>query len=76
MAARRRLPEDMLSNKLIDGVIQEPMGGAHHDPGAMAASIRQRILSDLKQLRSKDISKLIVERIDKFSSMGVVNEQK
>lgn len=69
-------PEDMLSNKLIDGIIREPMGGAHNDPGAMTASIRKQILSDLKQLSTKDVSKLVAERIDKFCSMGVVNEQK
>ncbi len=66
--------EDMLSNKLIDGVIPEPLGGAHHDPQAMASAIRSKILSDLKILGRKAPAKLVQERIDKFCAMGVVNE--
>ncbi|HYH56469.1 MAG TPA: acetyl-CoA carboxylase carboxyl transferase subunit alpha, partial [Anseongella sp.] len=66
--------ENMLANKLIDGVIPEPVGGAHNDPKAMALSIKEKILSDLKELRAKDRATLIQERIDKFCAMGVVNE--
>lgn len=66
--------EDMLANKLIDGVIPEPVGGAHNDPQAMALSIRSRILSDVEALKAKDTAALIEERIDKFCNMGVVKE--
>ncbi|HEY9561101.1 MAG TPA: acetyl-CoA carboxylase carboxyltransferase subunit alpha [Anseongella sp.] len=65
---------DMLANKLIDGTIPEPLGGAHHDPEAMAATIKERILSDLKSLSRKSVPKLVQERIDKFCDMGVVQE--
>src|SRR5690606_17833940 len=40
--------EDMYSNKLIDGIIAEPLGGAHHNPEQMAKAIQERIISDLK----------------------------
>jgi acetyl-CoA carboxylase carboxyl transferase subunit alpha len=67
--------EDMLQNGLIDGIIPEPMGGAHHDPAAMAETLKNRILEDLKGLRAKDIDTVVNERIEKFCSMGVVVEE-
>lgn len=66
--------EDMFSNKLIDGIIKEPLGGAHHDPEQMAKSVQERIIQDLKELKNKDIEAVITERIDKFCAMGVVVE--
>lgn len=65
---------DMLNNKLIDGIIKEPLGGAHHNPEEMAKTIQQKITEDLKELMSRDIDELISERIEKFCSMGVVVE--
>ena len=66
--------DDMLSNKLIDGIIKEPLGGAHHDPEQMARTIQDRITEDLKTLVQRDIDEVIAERIEKFCSMGVVVE--
>ena len=37
-------------NKLIDGIIKEPVGGAHNDPKAIAKSIKAKIKSDLAEL--------------------------
>ncbi|GGE36116.1 acetyl-CoA carboxylase carboxyltransferase subunit alpha [Sphingobacterium cellulitidis] len=66
--------EDMLGNGLIDGIIDEPIGGAHQDPEATALNVKNKILSDLAVLGAKDKETLVAERIDKFSKMGVVNE--
>lgn len=66
--------EDMYHNKLIDGIIPEPLGGAHHDPEQMAATIKTRILEDIKELNQSDIDKVVAERIDKFCAMGAVIE--
>lgn len=66
--------DDMLKNKLIDGIIKEPLGGAHHDPFAMASTIKEQIITDLNLLRSKDIDQVVNERIEKFCAMGVVVE--
>ncbi len=66
--------EDMLGNGLIDGIIEEPIGGAHQDPEATALNVKNKILSDLTILGAKDKDTLVTERIDKFSKMGVVNE--
>jgi len=66
--------DNMLANRLIDGIIKEPMGGAHQDPKQMAETIKEKLISDLKLLKEKDIETLISERIDKFCAMGVVVE--
>jgi len=65
---------DMLSNGLIDGIIPEPLGGAHQNPAIAGQNVKSQILQDLTYLRAKDVSTLVSERIEKFSKMGVVNE--
>ena len=66
--------DDMFKNGLIDGIIKEPLGGAHQDPQQMAETIKAKIVSDLAILKQKNVDNLISERIDKFCSMGVVVE--
>ncbi|HCN83330.1 MAG TPA: acetyl-CoA carboxylase carboxyl transferase subunit alpha [Sphingobacteriaceae bacterium] len=66
--------DNMYHNKLIDGIIEEPLGGAHHDPVQMAETVKIRILEDLKSLGKLKIDQLVNERIDKFCSMGAVIE--
>jgi len=65
---------EMYKNKLIDGIIKEPLGGAHQDPVAMAATLKKQLLKDLKALGSRNVDELVTERINKFCSMGVVVE--
>lgn len=66
--------DDMRNNGLIDDILPEPLGGAHRNPGEMAASIKERLLKDIRTLGRKKPDKLVEERIDKFSRMGVVIE--
>ena len=66
--------DDMFRNQLIDGIIPEPLGGAHQNPEAMAATVKEQILKDLKVLTKEKTEKLISTRIDKFCAMGVVVE--
>ena len=65
---------DMYANKLIDGIIKEPLGGAHHNPEQMAKTIQTKIIDDLKLLLKQDIDQVIADRIEKFCAMGVVVE--
>lgn len=66
--------DDMFKNGLIDGIVKEPLGGAHQDPELMAQTLKAQIVSDLAELGKTNTDKLIAARIDKFCSMGVVNE--
>lgn len=62
---------DMLGNKLIDGIVKEPLGGAHVDVKKAAAELKSTILKELKGLNKLESSKRIDERISKFEAMGV-----
>lgn len=66
--------KDMLSHKLIDGIIKEPLGGAHVDVKWMASEVKKIILGNTKELLTLTPEKRIEQRIDKFSAMGVVKE--
>jgi len=66
---------DMYKNKLVDGIVKEPLGGAHQDPVAMANTLKKQLIKDLKALGEKDTATLVQERIDKFCSMGVVVDE-
>jgi acetyl-CoA carboxylase carboxyl transferase subunit alpha len=66
--------DDMFQNKLIDGIVKEPLGGAHQNPEMMAQTVKERILEDLQGLGKLPTDKLIANRIDKFCAMGVVTE--
>jgi acetyl-CoA carboxylase carboxyl transferase subunit alpha len=67
--------EDMLKNKLIDGIIREPIGAAHTQPEQMFRIVKTEIRNHLAELLAKDRAVLVRERIEKFCSMGVVSEQ-
>ena len=66
--------KDMFANKLIDGVVPEPLGGAHRNLQVMAQTIKEQVIKDLSELKKIDIDELVNQRIEKFCSMGVVQE--
>ncbi len=66
--------DDMLQNKLIDGIIKEPVGGAHANPEEMFSIVKKEILKHLPKLQEMEPDKLVQKRINKFCAMGVVNE--
>jgi acetyl-CoA carboxylase carboxyl transferase subunit alpha len=66
--------EDMLSNGLIDGIIPEPLGGAHLDPDSAAAKVKAVVKEELAKLAKIDPQERIMARIEKFGRMGVVVE--
>ncbi len=67
--------EDMLKNKLIDGIIKEPLGGAHNDPTTTFESVKAEIRSALQILQKLKPEKRIEKRIEKFEKMGVYLEK-
>jgi acetyl-CoA carboxylase carboxyl transferase subunit alpha len=66
--------KDMLANGLIDGIVPEPLGGAHRNPEGMFASLAETIDREYRALKDRDLDQLVDERIEKFCAMGVVNE--
>ncbi len=63
--------QDMTKFKLVDGIIKEPLGGAHKDPAKMYATLKKSILDNIKILSKVSPENRIDNRIEKFSSMGV-----
>lgn len=61
---------DMMGNKLVDGVVREPLGGAHLDMKAAANELKKELVKELKVLNKLSADKRIEQRIDKFSAMG------
>jgi len=66
--------DDMFNNGLVDGIIKEPIGGAHHDPSEAYENIKAAILKEFATLIQLPVDVLVQSRIDKFSKMGVVVE--
>lgn len=65
---------DMKGNGLIDGIVEEPLGGAQLDWDDMANRLKKRILSEIDTLKQLSPQERIDQRIEKFCSMGVYQE--
>jgi acetyl-CoA carboxylase carboxyl transferase subunit alpha len=59
---------------IIDGVVPEPLGGAHRDPAAAAANLKAAILQALREVVDEPIDELLRKRYGKFRKMGVFQE--
>jgi acetyl-CoA carboxylase carboxyl transferase subunit alpha len=65
---------DMSSFGLVDDVIAEPSGGAHSAPEEMASTLKEYLVTAIRQLQEIDPETRITQRIDKFSKMGFYEE--
>ena len=70
----RLTAEKMLSFRLIDGIIEEPDGGAHWDYNLAAQMLKSYILPVLNELKQIPAQERIKRRIEKFGSMGFWEE--
>ncbi|HJW31292.1 MAG TPA: acetyl-CoA carboxylase carboxyltransferase subunit alpha [Saprospiraceae bacterium] len=55
---------------LIDGIVLEPLGGAHHEPEAMALKLKEHLKGELASLQQLTPEERIRQRIDKYAAMG------
>lgn len=62
--------EDLEEMDVIDGIIKEPLGGAHRGSDQAAKAVKNQILESLKRLQNKSPEKLVESRIDKYANMG------
>lgn len=70
-SALKLTAKDLLELKIIDGIISEPLGGAHRDFKKSAEAVKKQIMKSLKQLKKMKAEALIEQRIKKYSEMGV-----
>jgi acetyl-CoA carboxylase carboxyl transferase subunit alpha len=66
---------DLIGLKIIDEVIPEPMGGAHHDHIAAAGNLKRQVIKHLTELETYDKETLLKKRYDKFRSFGEFRER-
>jgi len=66
--------QDMYANKLVDGIIKEPLGGAHANQEETFKTVKQTIIDCLAELDKLDAQDRVNKRIQKFCNMGVVEE--
>lgn len=62
--------EDLIKMGIIDTIIDEPLGGAHHDPAATYASVKEFILESVKKLVPIPIPDLLEMRYKKYRKLG------
>lgn len=66
--------EHMLNFGLVDGVIKEPLGGAHWNYDEAAANLKEYIKPIIKDLEKIDPEERVKQRIEKFNKMGFWDE--
>ncbi|MGE5196031.1 MAG: acetyl-CoA carboxylase carboxyltransferase subunit alpha [Anaerolineae bacterium] len=74
-AALKMQAENLLQLDIIDAMIEEPLGGAHHDPEAVYQSVKRYILDQWASLKTIPIDMLLEQRYQKFRKIGRVKEE-
>ncbi len=69
--ALKLTPDHMFEFELIDGIVKEPLGGAHSQPEEMAKLLKRHLKKELVELMELDPEERIDQRINKYSNMGV-----
>jgi acetyl-CoA carboxylase carboxyl transferase subunit alpha len=72
--ALKPVADDLLALGIIDGIVPEPLGGAHRDYAATASALKDRLSVELEKLRHKDPQILMSERLNKYRTMGIFRE--
>ena len=73
-AALKLTAKDLLEMRIIDGIIPEPLGGAHRNPEETAENIKKAIKKDLAALKDVSRDKLTKNRYDKIRAIGIFKE--
>ena len=69
--ALKPTPQDLLKFKIIDGIIKEPIGGAHSNPEEIAKTLKRTVIKSIAELEEISAEERINQRIKKYSAMGM-----
>lgn len=72
--ALKLIPEDLLNQKIIDEIIEEPLGGAHRDPKKATDALKETILKNYKTLSKISVEELLKNRRKKYLDIGIFSE--
>jgi len=67
--------QDLIKLEIIDGIIAEPLGGAHKDYDFTAQNLKEAVLQHLRELAGLSPLELVEQRYGKFRNIGVVAER-
>jgi acetyl-CoA carboxylase carboxyl transferase subunit alpha len=67
--------EKLLTHRIVDEIIPEPLGGCHYDPQRMAAVLKERLLVHLDRLALVRPDDLLERRYQRFRDLGVFSEK-
>ena len=68
--AMRVTARDLYEMKLVDELIDEPLGGAHRDVPALMNTVKQKLTANLERLRHTPMTKLLAQRYARLMSFG------
>jgi len=66
---------NLLELGIIDSVIPEPMGGAHHDPESAAQAVQTALVAALQEIKKIAPQDLLNKRYEKFRKIGIFSEE-
>tara|TARA_R110002072_G_scaffold149250_14_gene297100 strand:- start:14514 stop:15467 length:954 start_codon:yes stop_codon:yes gene_type:complete len=73
-AALKLTGDDMKKLKLIDGIIKEPVGGAHSNREGAFEAVKNTILESFEELKDLSDVEIVTTRMEKYAQMGVYKE--
>jgi acetyl-CoA carboxylase carboxyl transferase subunit alpha len=65
---------DLMRLEIVEGVLPEPLGGAHRDPAAAAATLKAALIVQLDALAALSPDELVEQRLSRYRQMGVYRE--
>ncbi len=68
--AMRVTPQDLMDMGVCDRTLPEPLGGAHRDPDAVAATLKSAILETLAELKDMPPDELVAARVSRYERLG------
>jgi len=74
-AALRITAKDLLELKLVDEIVPEPLGGAHTDMAAIAATLKTHLLKHLEEILALSVPERLKKRYEKFRAHGHFTEK-
>jgi acetyl-CoA carboxylase carboxyl transferase subunit alpha len=66
--------QDLFQMKIIDEVVEEPIGGAHRDPHRTAELLKEAIIRNLADIRNVPLPELLLQRYERLRRIGVFDQ--
>jgi acetyl-CoA carboxylase carboxyl transferase subunit alpha len=65
---------DLIARHIVDGIVAEPLGGAHQDPDAAAAAVDRAVAAALAEVAALDAPTRLQTRYERFRRLGAIGD--